>query len=116
MAAQRFTVGIIGLGFGRGHIPAFQASGADVVALCQRDRAAAQAVAAKYDVPRVFERWEDLIREARPDIVVIASPPDLHRAIALAAFEAGAHVLCEKPLAMTAAEGRDMIAAATRAQ
>jgi predicted dehydrogenase len=116
MAQQRFTAGIIGLGFGRGHIPAFQTNGVDVVAVCQRDRAAAEAVAAKYGVPRVFERWEQLLAEARPDIVVIAAPPHLHRAIALAAFDGGAHVLCEKPLAMTAAQGRDMVAAAARAR
>ena len=36
------TVGIIGLGFGRAHIPAFQANGCEVVALCQRDQAAAK--------------------------------------------------------------------------
>src|SRR5262249_57304838 len=116
MAQRRFTVGIIGLGFGRGHIPAFQANGAEVIALCQRDHAAARAVADKYGVARVFDRWEQMLAEARPDIVVIASPPHLHRAIALAAFDGGAHVLCEKPLAMNAAEGRDMAAAAARAR
>ena len=62
--------------------------------------------------PRVFERWEDLLEQAKPDIVVIASPPHLHREIALRALGQGAHVLCEKPLAMTAAEGRDMVEAA----
>ncbi len=112
MAKRVPTVGIIGLGFGRAHIPAFQANGAEVVAVCQRDQATARAVADKYAVPAVFERWQDMLAQAHPDIVVIASPPHLHHAIALAAFAGGAHVLCEKPLAMTAAEGRDMVAAA----
>ena len=115
MAKRIPTVGIIGLGFGRAHIPAFQANGAEVVAVCQRDQATARAVADKYGVPRVFERWQDMLAEAHPEIVVIASPPHLHHAIALAAFAGGAHVLCEKPLAMTAAEGRDMVEAAARA-
>src|SRR4029453_5830704 len=57
-----------------------------------------------------------MLAEARPDIVVIASPPSLHRAIAVEALAAGAHVLCEKPLAMDAAEGRAMIEAAQRAK
>jgi predicted dehydrogenase len=104
VSAQEPTVGVIGLRFGRAHIPAFQANGCRVVAVCQRDQAGAKAVADRYGVPRVFESWERMIDEARPEIVVIATPPVLHHAIALRAFEAGAHVLCEKPLAMSRAE------------
>ena len=109
------TAGIIGLGFGRAHIPAFQARGCQVVGLCQRDEAAALKVAKAYGVPQVYSRWEDLLAKARPDIVVIATPTHLHRTIALAAFETGAHVLCEKPLAMNRAEAEAMVEAAGRA-
>ena len=63
------------------------------------------AVADKYGVPRVFEWWQDMLAEAHPEIVVIASPPPLHHAIALAAFAGAPTCFCEKPLAMTAAEG-----------
>jgi predicted dehydrogenase len=116
MARKKYRVGVIGLGFGRAHIPAFQANGCEVVAVCQRNQDTARAVAARYNVPGVFEQWERLLDEAMPDIVVIASPPSLHREIALRALAQGAHVLCEKPLAMTAAEGRDMVDAAAKAQ
>ena len=116
MARTKHRVGIVGLGFGRAHIPAFQTGGCEVVAVCQRNQETARAVAERYGVPGVFERWENMLEQAKPDIVVIASPPNLHREIALRAFEQGAHVLCEKPLAMTAAEGRDMVEAAKRAQ
>ena len=116
MARKKHRVGIIGLGFGRAHIPAFQANGCEVVAVCQRNQETARAVAARYRVASVFARWEQMLEETKPDIVVIASPPNLHREIALRAFEQGAHVLCEKPLAMTAAEGREMAEAARRAQ
>ena len=109
------TVAIIGLGFGRAHIPAFQAHGCRVVALCQRDQASAKKVADAYGVPQVFARWEETLERARPEIVVIATPPHLHRDIALAALGAGAHILCEKPVAMTQAEARAMVDAATRA-
>jgi predicted dehydrogenase len=115
MARRSYTVGIVGLGFGRAHIPAFQANGCQVIAVCQRDRAAAQAVATRYQVPQVFERWEEMIERARPEIVVVATPPVLHQAIATAAFAAGAHVLCEKPFAMSVAEGRAIVEAASRA-
>ena len=94
MAPPARTVGIVGLGFGRAHIPAFQSHGCEVVAVCQRDQAAARKVAERYGVPRVFERWEAMLEEARPDIVVIAAPPALHRLIAVEALAAGAHVLC----------------------
>ena len=116
MARKKHRVGIVGLGFGRAHIPAFQANGCEVVAVCQRNQETARSIAERYNVPGVFERWEQMLEETKPDIVVIASPPNLHREIALRAFEQGAHVLCEKPLAMTAAEGRDMAEAARRAQ
>ena len=109
------TVGVIGLGFGRAHIPAFQAAGCRVVAVCQRDRAAATAVAERYGVPGVFADWQEMLERAKPEIVVIATPPHLHHPIALRALAQGAHVLCEKPLAMSAVEGRAMLEAAARA-
>jgi predicted dehydrogenase len=113
---QTYTVGVIGLGFGRAHIPAFQASGCEVVAVCQRDHATAAAVAKRYGVPHVYDRWERMLAEAHPDIVVIATPPVLHRAIAVEVLAAGAHVLCEKPLAMDTAEADEMAEVATRAR
>ncbi|HKZ03981.1 MAG TPA: Gfo/Idh/MocA family oxidoreductase [Methylomirabilota bacterium] len=115
MARKPLTVGIIGLGYGRAHIPAFQANRCEVIAVCQRDGGAAQKVAERYGVPQVFTRWEALLERARPAIVVVAAPPALHKVIALQAFAGGAHVLCEKPLAMDAAEARAMAEAAARA-
>lgn len=55
----------------------------------------------------------DELLGTRPDLVVIATPPDSHQAIALAALEAGAHVFCEKPLANSVKEA-DVIAAAAQ--
>jgi stalled ribosome rescue protein Dom34 len=74
VSAQEPTVGVVGLKYGRAHIAAFQASGCRVVAVCQRDQAGAKAVADQYGVPRVFDSWERMIDEARPEIVVIATP------------------------------------------
>lgn len=115
MPQQPRTVGVIGLGYGRAHIPGFQANGCRVVAVCQRDEASARKIADRYGVPGVYARWEDLLAEARPEIVVIATPPHVHEAIAARAFAQGAHVLCEKPVAMTRAEAERMVEAAARA-
>jgi predicted dehydrogenase len=115
MAQRSYTVGIIGLGYGRAHIPAFQGNGCTVVAVCQRNLETARAVADRYGIPRAFERWEQMLSEARPEIVVVATPPHLHHRIVTEAFGAGAHVLCEKPMAMDAAEARAMTEAARRA-
>jgi predicted dehydrogenase len=82
MSVSAPTVGIIGLGFGRAHIPAFQAHGCHVVGLCQRDQASAKTLADRYRIPRVFDRWEQMLEVARPEIVVIATPPHLHHPIA----------------------------------
>ena len=110
------TVAIIGLGFGRAHIPAFQSQGCRVVAVCQRDQATAKKIADAYGVPDVFARWQDVLERARPEVVVIATPPNLHHDITRAALGAGAHVLVEKPVAMTQAEARAMVDAAARAR
>jgi predicted dehydrogenase len=115
MASRQLTAGIIGLGYGRAHIAGFQAAGVQVLALCQRDTGAAATLAQKYRVPHVFGRWEDMLDQARPDIVVIATPPALHLPILKAAMAAGCHVVCEKPLATSRAEAQAMVAAAAAA-
>jgi predicted dehydrogenase len=111
MTTKQLTVGIIGLGYGRAHIAGFQAAGVKVLALCQRDTVAAAKLAQQYQVPHVFGHWQDMLDQARPDIVVIATPPVLHLPILKAAMAAGCHVVCEKPLATSSAEAQAMIAA-----
>lgn len=58
--------------------------------------------------------WRDLMEDGDLDIVIVATPPDSHADITHAALAAGKHVLCEKPLARTAAEAREMYAAALK--
>lgn len=108
------TVGIIGLGYGRAHLEGFRAAGCEVVAVCQRNDAAVKAAAKQYGVAGAYTRWEDLIAQAKPDIVAIATPPALHLPILKSAMESGAHVLCEKPLAMNRTEALEMLAVAQR--
>ena len=113
-AAGAPSVAVIGLGFGRAHVPAFQAAGARVVAVCQRDEAAARKVATAYGVPHAYARWEDLLAAQHPDVVVVATPPHLHRAIVGAAVSGGSHVLCEKPLATSREDAEGIVADVAR--
>jgi len=116
MPNKQYTVGIVGLGYGRAHVAGFQAAGCKVVALCQRDTAAAAELAVRYGVLQVYSDWHAMLATARPDIVVIATPPALHLPIMTEAFAAGSHVVCEKPLALTVDEAHRMIAAAQAAR
>jgi predicted dehydrogenase len=70
-------------------------------------------VAAELGV-RPFDDWRDLIRSTDVDLVSIVTPPSEHREMALAALEAGKHVLLEKPTALNAAEAQELVAAAKR--
>jgi len=81
---------------------------AEITAICGRNRDRAQEMADKYDVPRVFTDYLDMIRHGDLQALVVATPDDLHYPITMAALDAGLHVLCEKPLALSAAQAREM--------
>jgi 1,5-anhydro-D-fructose reductase (1,5-anhydro-D-mannitol-forming) len=68
--------------------------------------------AARNGIARHTTSWEEALGDASVDAVYISSTNEKHRAQALAAFAAGKHVICEKPLAMTVGEAREMVAAA----
>jgi predicted dehydrogenase len=97
--------------------PKFFDPGVDikVAAVCGRDEQAARAFARRFDIESVETDWRKLVARDDVDIVDICTPGRLHAEIAIAALEAGKHVLCEKPLANTLAEAEAMDAAATAA-
>ena len=84
--------------------------------LCGRTEEATAAAAAKLGWASYVTDWREIIEHDDIDVVDICTPGDSHEEIAVAALEAGKHVLCEKPLANTAAEAERMTAAAERAQ
>ncbi|MDQ3549474.1 MAG: Gfo/Idh/MocA family oxidoreductase, partial [Chloroflexota bacterium] len=118
MTDHPIRVGIVGMGAwgSRAHLPAFASlPGVEVIAVADADERAARSAAAEHgisrvetDAARIFGNPEDL------DAVVIVTPDDTHHDLVMAAFDAGLHVLCEKPLAFTVAEGEEMLAAAER--
>jgi len=86
-----------------------------VVAIASRDEERARAVATAHGIPTVHDSYEALLSDPGVDAVYIPLPNHLHAEWAIAAARAGKHVLCEKPLAMTAADAERMIDAADRA-
>ena len=107
--------GIIGPGMiARGAImPAFEAlDNAVVIATASRDRQRAQAFATEFQIPRAYAGYDLLIDDPDVEAVYIALPNHQHAEWAIRAMQAGKHVLCEKPLALTAAEAETMVAVA----
>jgi predicted dehydrogenase len=110
-------VGVIGAGFiGPVHIESLRRMGfVEVVALAGSSQADAEAKAAELNVPRAYGDFFDLIADPTVDVIEITSPNRFHYPAAKAALEAGKHVVCEKPLAMTSAESQELAALAERA-
>ena len=107
---------VVGTGFGvLTHLRAMRAAGIDVVALVGRDAAKTADRAARFDVPNALTSVGDAVALPGVDAVAVVTPPSTHRAIVLEAVAAGKHVMCEKPFALDAAEGRSMLDAAERA-
>jgi predicted dehydrogenase len=126
MASPRpsLGVGIIGYAFmGAAHSQAWRTAPRvfdlplipTMVAICGRDAAAVQAAAERQGWASAETDWQALIARDDIQLVDVCTPGDLHAEIAIAALEAGKHVLCEKPLANTVAEAEAMTAAAQRA-
>ena len=83
----------------------------DIVAVSRARADLAAAFAADVGARRWYPRWEELVSDPDVECVYVATPVSVHAAQTIAAAEAGKHVLCEKPMAMTAAECDRMIAA-----
>ncbi|WP_242496222.1 Gfo/Idh/MocA family protein [Xylanimonas protaetiae] len=113
----RLNVAIVGAG-GVAHLHA-QALAADprvvLVAVAEPDAARRAAFAERYAVPRAYASHEELLAAEALDLVHLCTPPGAHREQALAAFAAGADVLCEKPPALSLADLDAMEAAAAAA-
>ena len=109
-------VGFIGTGWTeRVQIPMFRRGGLLAQAICSGQPANAQRVAQRLAIPEVYDDWHALITAPNVDVVSIVTPPHRHAEIAIAALQAGKHVLCEKPMALNITEAEAMLAAAQAA-
>jgi predicted dehydrogenase len=119
VAKKTLKIGLVGVGAAAqvNHIPTLKRlEGAELVVLCDRDPEKAARVAQKFGVPRTVGRFDDLLVDEELDAIDICTPNYLHRPMAVAALEAGKHVLVERPLARSAEEAEVMVKAAKKAE
>jgi predicted dehydrogenase len=103
-------VGVVGLGRVSGsHITAYQAApNAEIVAVCDNDRATAQKVGSSLGA-RLYDDYQALLADPSVDAVALLLPHELHFSAAKSALEAGKHVCLEKPMAVTEQQCADLI-------
>ena len=97
-------------------IPAMQrASNVEIAAIASRDLNKASTAAAQLGIPRAYGSYEELLADPSIDAIYNPLPNHLHVPWSIRAAEAGKHVLCEKPIGLSVAETRDLIAARDQA-
>lgn len=122
---KEIRIGMIGYSFmGKAHSNAYRQVAAYfdlkakpvMKAICGLYEHEAKAAAEKYGWEGYEKRWQDLIARDDIDVIDITTPNNIHCVQAVAAAKAGKHILCEKPLASTLAEAKQMLAAAQKAK
>jgi predicted dehydrogenase len=114
VSVARVRFAIVGCGNAATHIhlPALREAGADVSVFASRSRASAENARAHWGHGAVVDDWRDAVNRDDVDVVLIATPNFVHHEVAVAAANAGKHVLVDKPMACTTAHIDEMIAAA----
>jgi len=115
---RKLRTAVIGAGFiGPAHVEAVRRLGfAEVVVLAEVLPEVAKAKAEQLGLTRYTSNIDEVLTDPDIDIVHVCTPNHLHYPVAKKALEAGKHVLCEKPLAMTSAEGEDLVKTARAAK
>jgi predicted dehydrogenase len=115
MSDEMIRVGVIGAGANTTsrHIPGLQAiEGVEIASVCNRSRESGQRVAQEFNIPKVYDRWVDVINDPGVNAIVIGTWPYMHARLTIAALNADKHVLCEARMAMNAREAHAMLAVA----
>ena len=109
--ARRVRIGVVGTSWWADlvHLPSLRSHPrAKIVSICGRNPDRARRLAQKYEVPRIFTDYREMIEGDNLDAVVVACPDDLHYPVTMKALEKGLHVVCEKPLALNSNQAREM--------
>ena len=115
---ETVRVGIIGAGqiAQNAHIPGYKAqSGVELVAVCDVIPGKAAQVAQEHGIPRAYDGTAEMLKKEKLDAVSVCTPNFAHKEATLAALGADLHVLCEKPIALSLEQGRQMVEAARAA-
>jgi len=116
MRLSEIRAAVIGVGFiGVAHVGALRRLGVDVVGVVGSTPERARAKAATANLPRVYDSVEAVAADPEVDVVHVASPNYAHADQVRILIDAGKHVVCEKPLALTSADTRDLVARASAA-
>ena len=115
---QIVRIGIIGTGFARKvQIPAFRScENAEIVSIASASLTNAKSTAEEFGIAHFTGDWRETITRDDVDLVCITTPPKFHHEMTMLAIEHGKHILCEKPMAMNAAEAAEMTEAAKAAR
>jgi len=119
MHVKKIRVGIIGTGgiAQWAHIPGYQkVEGVELVAFCDTNPTTLREASQKFGVKKTYADYKKMLAAEKLDAVSVCTPNAVHAAPTVAALNAGLHVLVEKPIAMNAKEGRQMVAAAKKAK
>lgn len=111
MTNNLISVGMVGTSWWADamHLPALDSHpNAQTIAICGRNRANAQKIADTWNIPQVYTDYNEMIENANLDAVVISTPNDTHYPITMKALKHGIHVLCEKPIALTYNQAKEM--------
>ena len=115
---KTFRTAVIGTGLiaNSAHLAAIDriGSGFDVVACCDMRLSAAQETAQRFHIPNVYTDPDKMLEEMKPELVIVATSNGYHKEMTLKALNAGANVVCEKPVAMKYADAVEMFAEAEK--
>jgi len=118
MTERKFKAAIISAGMiaNFGHIPAYQSfqDAVTVEAVCDVNEKAASDTARRHNIKSSFTDAAEMLRVVQPDIVSVCTPNATHKSLVRQALEAGANVICEKPLALNYADTKEMFDRARR--
>lgn len=109
---DKLTVAIISAGMiaNKAHIPAYLnlKDKVEILAVCDMNEAVAKATAERYGIPHYYKDAKKMLEELKPDLVSVCTPNASHKKLASMALESGAHVACEKPLALTYKDTKEL--------